>query len=116
MSQSVGKTLRRSKGGGEQPIPELLGEISLRNNSLCRRRALWFTMLAVTTQTRVLVQGPPTGSSLHKCVTVVHLYPSIYPSAHPSAASCRPTVCSDLLSHLGSCLFRPLPAQLVSSF
>lgn len=80
--ESVGKTLRTSKGDGEQPISELLGETSLRN-SLCRQRAPWLMMLAAATQTHVLVLGPPTGSSLHKCVDSCPPIP-IYLSTRPS--------------------------------
>lgn len=120
----MGRTLGRSKGDGEQPISELLGDTSLRN-SLCRRRAPWFMMLAVATQTHVLVLGPPTVSSLRECVDSCPPIP-IYLTIRPSAAFCGPAVCSDLLSHSGSCLFGPLPprpwffsptpAQLVSPF
>lgn len=106
----MGRTLGRSKGDGEQPISELLGDTSLRN-SLCRRRAPWFMMLAVATQTHVLVLGPPTVSSLRECVDSCPPIP-IYLTIRPSIRCLlRPRCVLRPALTLGKLSFRAPPSS-----
>lgn len=100
----MGTTLGRSKGDGEQPISELLGDTSLRN-SLCRRRAPWFMMLAVATQTHVLVLGPPNGLLPTRVCRQLSTYTHLldHPPIHPLPSA--DPLCAQTCSHTWEAVF-----------